>query len=113
MAPVMLYDGDCGFCRRLIKRWQHVTGEYIRYEPYQKALSDFPQLTEAQCRTAVQLILPDGSVFSGARAMFKALALSGKLPFFLWAYGHIPFFGRVSETLYQYVAGHRRKACLN
>src|SRR3989338_6215107 len=104
MIPVMLYDGDCGFCRWLIERWQHVTKKYIRYEPYQRIISDFPQLTEEQCRTAVQLILPDDSVFSGAHAMFKALALSGKAAYFLWAYDHIPFFGRISEMVYQYVA---------
>ncbi|MBI4367806.1 MAG: DUF393 domain-containing protein [Candidatus Omnitrophica bacterium] len=105
--PVMLYDGDCSFCQRWIDRWRKMTGDRIAYEPYQKALSRFPQLTQAQCQTAVQLIAPDGSVFSAAHAVLKALALSGKAGFFLWCYEQVPFFNRISEWAYQVVSGHR------
>ena len=43
--PIMLYDGDCGFCKHWIEKWEKITGDYVRYKPYQNALADYPQLT--------------------------------------------------------------------
>lgn len=105
--PVMLYDGDCGFCTRWIERWRKLTGEVITYEPYQKALKDFPQLTETECRRAVQLVCADGALYSGAHAVFQVLAAAGKYQFLLWAYQHIPFCKKFTEIVYQWIA-HRR-----
>ncbi len=105
--PTMLYDGDCGFCTQYIKKWQAVTRGSISYEPYQKALAGFPKLSETACKEAVQLILPDGTVFSGAHAVFKALDLSGRFRIFHFLYDRLPFFGRASELMYQLIAHHR------
>ena len=105
--PIMLYDGDCGFCMRWIKKWQKTTGDSVIYTPYQQRMKDFPQLKIEQCQQAVQLILPDGQVHSGAHAVFIALALSKKYSQLLWLYGHVPLFGRISEIIYQLIAEHR------
>jgi predicted DCC family thiol-disulfide oxidoreductase YuxK len=105
--PVMLYDGDCGFCQRWIKRWQKITGDTVLYFPYQKRLKDFPQITAEQCRKAVQLILQDGQVYSGAHAVFVAMALAKKYTWLLWLYEHIPFLDRIFEIIYQLIAEHR------
>ena len=35
-TPIMLFDGDCGYCRRWIEKWHKLTGESLSYEPYQK-----------------------------------------------------------------------------
>jgi predicted DCC family thiol-disulfide oxidoreductase YuxK len=105
--PVMLYDGDCAFCQRWIEKWRRMTGYRISYEPYQKVITEYPQVTAEQCREAVQLILPEGAVFSGAHAVLKALALCEKFPGLLRAYEKFPWFGRFSEWCYQRVATHR------
>jgi predicted DCC family thiol-disulfide oxidoreductase YuxK len=84
-----------------------MTRDKVRYVPYQKVLGRYPQVTEKQCQYAVQLILSDGKVFSGAHAVLKALSLSGRWGFCLWLYGHVPLFDRVSEFIYQMVATHR------
>ena len=105
--PVMLYDGDCGFCQRSIKKWQKITGDVILYAPYQERLKNFPQVTRKQCRQAVQLILPDGQVHSGAHAVFIATAFARKYTWLLWLYEQMPFFGRIFEIFYQLVAEHR------
>jgi len=34
--PVLVFDGDCGFCRFWIERWRGATGGKVDYEPYQK-----------------------------------------------------------------------------
>jgi hypothetical protein len=46
-------------------------------------VKQFPEVTEAQCRESVQLILSDRTIYSGARAVFKALALAER---FVWLY---------------------------
>ncbi|MBI4132569.1 MAG: DUF393 domain-containing protein [Candidatus Sungbacteria bacterium] len=103
----MLYDGDCGFCAHFVQKWRRKTGESISYQPYQAAAGRFPQVNEAQCREAVQLILPGGKVFSGAHAVFKAMDLAGVNRLLHRLYDHLPLFGRFSEFFYQWVAHHR------
>ncbi len=102
----MLYDGDCGFCERLVLRFKKITGDAVEYAPYQEALSRFPAVTEAACKEAVRLVLP-GAVLSGAHAVFKALALAERFRLLHACYEHVPLFGRISEVLYQWVAHHR------
>lgn len=105
--PIMLFDGDCGFCRYWIGKWRGITRGKVRYEPYQKVLAQYPQVTREQCRTAVQLIMPDGTAFSAARAVFLSLAAAGRWGFLAQSYRRFPFFARVSEALYRFVARHR------
>jgi predicted DCC family thiol-disulfide oxidoreductase YuxK len=104
----MLFDGDCGFCRKRVRRWKRATGEKILYEPYQKLLDHFPEVTEAQCRESVQLILGDRSVYSGAHAVLKALESAGKSVRLLRLYERFRFFRCLSEGVYRLVAKHRR-----
>jgi lipase maturation factor 1 len=106
-VPVMLFDGDCGFCRGWIERWRAITGDRVRYEPYQEALARYPRLTEERCREAVQLVMPDGSVVPAARGVFTALALAGRYRLLLRLYERAPLFGRASEWVYRFVARHR------
>ena len=105
--PTMLFDGDCGFCRYWIEKWQRVTQDRVQYRPFQEALVQFPQLTEKECMESVRLILPDGSIFSGARAVFKAFAIAGRFVWLLKCYDHAPLFGRIAEGGYKLVATHR------
>ncbi|MFZ5802819.1 MAG: thiol-disulfide oxidoreductase DCC family protein [Candidatus Omnitrophota bacterium] len=103
----MLYDNDCGFCRHWIEKWRRKTGDHVRYEPYQKRLAAYPQVTEAQCREAVQLLLPQGTVYSGAHAVLKALSLAGQHRCCLAAYEKFPWLRWLMETAYRWTARHR------
>lgn len=107
--PTLLYDGDCSFCQTWISRWQDQVGEQVRFRPYQQAQEEFPQVSEADCQQAVQLIAPDGSVTSGAGAVFSVLARGGSSGW-QWAYEKIPGFKALSESLYRLIAGHRSAA---
>jgi hypothetical protein len=55
----------------------------------------------------VALILPDGTVFSGAHAVFRALDLGGRYRWLLHLYGKRPLFAAASEWFCQLVAHHR------
>jgi predicted DCC family thiol-disulfide oxidoreductase YuxK len=106
--PTMLFDGDCGFCRRWVGKWRRVTGERVRYLPCQEAAPQFPQVTAKQCAEAVRLILPEGTVLGGAHAVFKALELGGRFGFLLRMYERVPLCGTLAEWAYRIVARNRK-----
>src|SRR5208283_3880097 len=76
--PVLVFDGDCNFCRRWISRWRESTGDCVEYVPFQdpSVAGRFPELPRAQSEQAVQLIDTDGSMYSAAEAVFRTLALA-------------------------------------
>ena len=57
--PVLIFDGDCNFCRRWILRWQQATGERVEYIPFQDptVAQRFPELTRERCEQAVHHLL--------------------------------------------------------
>ena len=101
--PLLVYDKDCDFCRYWIAQWQHVTGDRIDYAPFQEVATEFPEIPPSAFENSVQLILENGTVLSGAEAVFRALNNS----FLLRCYYHLPGFASVSEWVYRFVAGHR------
>ena len=101
--PLLVYDDACDFCRYWIAQWQHITGDRIDYAPYQEVASQFPEIPSSAFESSVQLILEDGTVFSGAEAVLRALN-SGSL---LWCYYHLPGFAKVAEIVYRFIAQHR------
>ena len=105
-TPVLIYDGDCGFCRRSVARLRKITGERIEYAPFQEVAGNFPQIPRVRFEEAVHLIDPDGRVSSGAEAVFRTLAYGGRTSL-LWLYRHLPGFRGVSEWAYRWVAEHR------
>ena len=105
--PTMLWDGDCGFCGRWIRRWKKLTGSAVDYRRYQDALEDFPQVREEDCRRAVQLVLPDGRVLSAAHAVLRALDAGGRFPFLHSTYQKSRIFRACAETAYRFVAANR------
>ena len=101
--PLLVYDNDCDFCRYWIAQWQHVTGDRINYAPSQEVAAEFPEIPLSAFENSVQLILQNGTVLSGAEAVFRALNNG----FLLWCYYHLPGFVSVSEWFYRFVAQHR------
>lgn len=109
--PLMVFDGDCGFCKKWIKRWQRATGSAVEYAPLQEASHQFPEIPRASFEREVKLITVDGRVFGGAQAVFRSLNL-GERPgalsrLGLWMYEHVPGFAPASEVCYRFVAEHR------
>ncbi|HSE62818.1 MAG TPA: lipase maturation factor family protein, partial [Thermoanaerobaculia bacterium] len=72
--PLVVFDGDCGFCRFWIERWKSVSGGHLDYAPYQEVATRFPEIDVDEFRRAVQLVLPSGEVFAAAHAVVRALA---------------------------------------
>lgn len=105
--PVLIYDGDCGFCRLWIARWSPFTKDAVVYSPSQDFAGDYPQISPELFESSVYLVEPDGSFCSGAKAVFKALAYAPNGKWFLRAYEKIPGFAPASEWVYRKVAENR------
>src|SRR5438093_1012824 len=97
--PVMIFDGDCAFCRLWIRRWTQTTADRVEYLPYQDSAvaSRFPELPRADFERAVHLIETDGAVFRGAAAAFRALAANPKERWPLEWYVRWPAFAQLTE----------------
>lgn len=105
--PLLVFDGDCGFCRSWVVYWRAFSGDRVDYQPYQSVAEQFPSIPLQQFAQAVHLILPEGHSFSGAEAVFHLMALTPGHGAALWLYDRLPGFATVSETGYRWVAGHR------
>ena len=104
--PLLVYDGDCAFCKLWVARWQEETGDAVEYAPLQEAASRFPEVPRAEFERAVQLIEPDGRVWSGAAAVYRSLGAGGR-GLNRWSYERVPGFAAASEFAYRLIAGHR------
>jgi predicted DCC family thiol-disulfide oxidoreductase YuxK/uncharacterized membrane protein YphA (DoxX/SURF4 family) len=107
--PLLVFDGDCHFCRRWVARWQNATGDAVTYLPFQdeSIAARFPEIPREDLERAIHLILPDGSVCTGAEAVFRSLAEAEKERWLLRLYRNFPGFADLSELLYEEVATHR------
>ncbi len=108
-SPLLVYDGDCGFCAWWVRYWQRMTGDRVRYAPYQEVAQQYPAIPLAEFRRAVQLIAADGSIRSGAAATFGVLSQAPGRGFWLWLYQAVPGFATASEALYRLAARHRER----
>ena len=109
--PTFVYDGDCGICRYWVNYWQGLTDERVLYRPYQEAAADFPEIPREAFPHAVQLIEPDGRVYSGAAATYRVLRHAPGRAAWWWLYTHLPGFSMASEWAYAFFA--RRRGLLN
>jgi predicted DCC family thiol-disulfide oxidoreductase YuxK len=108
--PLLIWDGDCDFCRLWIERWRQMTAGKIDYVTYQKAADHFPEIPTGQFDRSLVLIQPDGTAVFAAEAVYRSLANRRSREWLSWSYGHIPGFAAVSETGYGLIARHRKFA---
>ena len=105
--PLLIYDGDCGFCVYWARYWQKLTSGRVDYRPYQEVAPQYPEISEAEFQRAVQYIAPDRRRASAAEASFLTLSHARGKGFWLWLYRHVPGFAPVSELAYAFTAAHR------
>ncbi len=104
--PLLVYDGNCSFCKYWILRLINLTQDHIAYKPYQEVTNLYPQIPEPNFTQSIYLIRTDGTYTKGAEAFFEALHISEK-KWPLWFYRKIPGFRFLSELCYRKVAENR------
>ena len=105
--PVLLYDGDCGFCTTCVHILEKTRpdAEIVAWQ----LATNLPELgvTAEQATDAVQLVQRDGTVRSGHEAIAAVLSTAGGI----WRIvGHtilLPGITWVAAKLYRLVANNR------
>jgi predicted DCC family thiol-disulfide oxidoreductase YuxK len=105
--PLLVYDGDCGFCAYWARYWRKLTGDRVEYRPYQEVEARFPDISQADFQHAVQFIAPDGHHASAAEASLMTLSHAPGKRFWLALYRNLPGFAPVSELAYAFIAARR------
>ena len=108
--PLLIWDGDCDFCRLWIEGWRETTAGKVDYTTYQEAAEHFPEIPSQEFNRSLVLIQPDGTVVFAAEAVYRSLALRPSRQWLAWSYDHVPGFAAVSETGYGLIARHRKFA---
>ncbi|MAT81744.1 MAG: hypothetical protein CMJ29_08880 [Phycisphaerae bacterium] len=109
--PLVVYDGNCGFCRKCLKRYESISSpDTLAWAPYQKAAGTYPGIPESQFEQSVHFIRPDGSHVNGAEAIFEVMDRVDLRSWPLWLYRHLAIFRWPCDLGYRMVAGHRNAA---
>jgi lipase maturation factor 1 len=105
--PLMIWDGECLFCKMWIERWREITAGKVDYATYQQAASQFPEIPLDQFKRAMAFIEPDGKTFFAAEAVYRSLQYRSWRTWLAWSYDHFPACAAISESAYKFVARHR------
>jgi lipase maturation factor 1 len=107
MTPTLIYDGRCSFCKIWVNYWRVMTGDQVLYAPSQDVGAQYPQISTEDFKRSVWLVYPDGERFSGAEAVFRLMAHVRGKRWPLLAYQHVAGFRFLTESAYNFIAGHR------
>lgn len=108
--PLLVFDGDCHFCRRWVERWRDLTAGAIDYAPFQEVAARFPEIPREAFEGAVHFIEKDGKVYRAAEAVFRSLGTVRGHRWLIWGYEHVPGFAPIMEMAYGFVARNRQLA---
>jgi predicted DCC family thiol-disulfide oxidoreductase YuxK len=106
--PLMIWDGECHFCRRWIERWGVITAGEVDYATYQEIADRFPEIPHEQFQRSVVYIDKNGEVFTAAEAVYRSLRCRSSRKWLSWSYDHVPGFAAISEFGYRLVARNRK-----
>src|SRR5512139_2584260 len=111
-AAILIYDAECAVCRGAIDwvRRHAPTPDAFEFLPCrsEETRLRFPDIGEAACLRAGHLILPDGTVRAGERAIPEIVR---RLPRWRCATAlfSLPGAGFLSRLLYRWVAARRHR----
>ncbi len=106
--PILYWDGDCGFCRQWVDRWQESSGDSVEYRTIQGAPPDMVEAAGGDPPRQIVLKLADGTLLTGAHAALRAVQngrAGAKIS--LRLYERVPAFRAFAESFYRWIADHR------
>jgi predicted DCC family thiol-disulfide oxidoreductase YuxK len=106
---IVIFDGDCSFCRLWVDFWRRLTGDSVEYRPYQTGGDVMAGIPPEEARARVQF-LANGERYQGAAAVFQLLSTLPAYSWAAWAYRKVPGFAFFSEAAYALIAAHRNAA---
>ncbi|MAZ73876.1 MAG: thiol-disulfide oxidoreductase [Flavobacteriaceae bacterium] len=105
--PVLVWDGDCGFCKYWVTRWEMMTKGQVRFKTYQEVASDFPDIPIKEFKKASRFISAKGFIYSGPDSAYMSYYIANKKsPWHQW-YTSYSWFTKLSDHGYNFIAKHR------
>jgi predicted DCC family thiol-disulfide oxidoreductase YuxK len=109
--PVVLYDGNCAFCRRWIerlRRWDRNDSLDTLPAAERHELAGLPPIDDASLDRAMHLVTPDGRVHAGGRAVAEVARYlpMGRLVHRIL---HLPGISGLLDAGYRAVAARRHR----
>ena len=106
--PMMIWDGECGFCKYWINNWKSKTGNSIDYRTFQEVAQQFKDIPIKEFKKASRLIEVDGYVYSGPDSAFRSFQYFKKpsLRPHRW-YSRYKLFSFLSDHTYNFIAKNR------
>jgi predicted DCC family thiol-disulfide oxidoreductase YuxK len=109
VKPVLIFDGDCGFCTTTANWIEKRSLTPLEIQPYQWAKLAGFGLTENEAADKVQLVV-DGKIFAGHHCMAKLLLIQPNVLLkFVGAVMVMPGVDPISAKVYEWVAANRHK----
>ena len=109
---VLIYDGDCPVCRAAAGwvRRNAAVRDAFEYLPCrsEETRTRFPAIAEAACLQAMHLVLPDGTIRAGERALPEILRRTRRYRSAALLF-RLPGAGFVSRLLYRAFARRRHR----
>ncbi len=109
--PVVVYDGECSFCRGQIERLKRRDRRsQFEYVPRQSPELDerFPRLADDDFNSGMRLITPGGEILVGADALYH---IARRLPIWgniAWIY-RLPGLNTLARLAYRWIAANRQR----
>lgn len=107
--PLVLYDGECGFCTSSMRRWIIAGNGRLEFSAVQDGAGEAYGFPSDRPMGAVHLIEVDGRIRRGAEAVFRMMALCESFPGNVaWSmYQRTTLFRILSNWGYRWVAERR------
>ncbi|UNS97265.1 DUF393 domain-containing protein [Streptomyces tubbatahanensis] len=107
--PVLLYDGDCGFCTTAVRLAERLVRPRCATVPWQYADLTALGVTRERAGYEVLWVTPTGAVHGGAQAVAKALLSAGGAWPVVGASLTLPPLRWAAAGLYRLVAANRHR----
>lgn len=108
--PILLFDGDCGFCSRTIELARRIIQPRVQFVPWQYADLAALGVTEDRADREVVWISPaGGKVYGGPRALSAVLMCGRRRWWWLGLALRLPPVNWMARGIYQVVAKNRHR----
>jgi len=104
--PVLVWDGDCTFCKFWKTRWELKTKGKIKYVTYQEIGNHFKDIPLKEFKKSSKLIEPTGKIYNGPDSAYRTLSIAGNKKWHIW-YKKSRWFCYVSDHAYNHIAKNR------
>lgn len=107
--PVLIYDGECGFCRLWVRRLRRLVHNAPACLPFQTAPLAELGVSRDECAVAVQYVDKRGRVSGGSDAVARLFIGAGSLWFVPGWMMLAPGVRQIAQASYRWVARNRHR----